>query len=42
MLIAHTHKGHGVSFICDRVEWHAKAPSADELRCALGELGVEE
>jgi transketolase len=42
VIIAHTHKGHGVSFICDRVEWHAKAPSAEELRVALAELGVAE
>jgi len=37
-LIAHTHKGHGISFAADRVEWHHHVPSADEFRRALGEL----
>jgi len=39
--IAHTHKGQGVSFIRDRVEWHARALTAEELHAALAELGVE-
>lgn len=37
-LIAHTHKGHGVSFISDRVEWHHRVPSDEEYARALGEL----
>ena len=37
-VIAHTHKGQGVSFIKDRPEWHHKVPSADELAAALLEL----
>lgn len=41
VVIAHTHKGQGVSFIRDRVEWHARALTAEELRAALAELGVE-
>ena len=40
MVIARTVKGHGVSFIAGRTEWHAKAPSADELAAALEELGA--
>ena len=38
-LIAHTHKGRGVSFMEDRVEWHHRIPTADELARALAELG---
>jgi transketolase len=39
-LIAHTHKGRGVSFMEDRVEWHHRVPSAAELDAALAELGT--
>jgi transketolase len=42
MIIAHTHKGKGVSFMEDRYEWHAKAPSNSELAAALAELGQSE
>lgn len=38
-IIAHTHKGQGVSFIKDRVEWHHRVPTEDELALALAELG---
>ena len=38
-LIAHTHKGQGVSFIRDRAEWHHRVPTAEELAAALRELG---
>jgi transketolase len=38
-LIAHTHKGRGVSFMEDRVEWHHRIPTAEELALALQELG---
>jgi len=38
-LIAHTHKGHGVSFIEDQPEWHHRIPTGDELAAALRELG---
>ena len=38
MLIANTKKGKGVSFIEDRVEWHHKVPSADQMVQALEEL----
>ncbi len=37
-VIANTIKGKGVSFIEDRVEWHHKVPSADQVRQALEEL----
>lgn len=37
-VIAHTSKGRGVSFMQDRVEWHHKIPSDDQLRSALHEL----
>jgi len=37
-VIAHTHKGMGVSFIQDRPEWHHKVPSDAELQAALKEL----
>jgi transketolase len=37
-VIANTVKGKGVSFIEDRVEWHHKVASADQVKLALGEL----
>jgi transketolase len=37
-VIAHTHKGRGVSFMEDRVEWHHRVPTAAELQAALAEL----
>jgi transketolase len=40
-IIAHTHKGKGVSFIQDRVEWHHRVPTEAELALALAELGEE-
>ncbi len=39
VVIAHTVKGKGVSFMEDRLEWHYKSPSADELERGLRELG---
>lgn len=38
MLIAHTVKGKGVSFMENKVEWHYRSPSADQLGLALSEL----
>ena len=38
LLIAHTVKGKGVSFMENKVEWHYRAPSAEELEAALIEL----
>lgn len=37
-LIAHTTKGKGVSFMENKVEWHYRSPTTDELAQALGEL----
>jgi transketolase len=38
-IVARTVKGKGVSFIEDRVEWHHKVPSAEQVAQALLELG---
>lgn len=40
-VIAHTVKGRGVSFIEDRVEWHHRVPTDEELAAALLELDGE-
>src|SRR4051794_6266379 len=37
-VIANTIKGKGISFMEDRVEWHHKVPSADQVQTALQEL----
>lgn len=37
-VVANTIKGKGVSFIEDRVEWHHKVPSAEQVALALEEL----
>lgn len=37
-VIARTLKGRGVSFIEDRVEWHHRVPTDDELAAAVAEL----
>ncbi len=41
LIIAHTHKGHGVSFMHDRAEWHHKVPSDEQVALALAELESE-
>ena len=38
-IIAHTIKGRGVSFMENRVEWHHRVPTTNELAAALAELG---
>lgn len=38
MLIAHTTKGKGVSYMEDKVEWHYRTPNAEQLAQALTEL----
>jgi len=38
-LIAHTVKGKGVSYMEDKLLWHYRSPSEDDLRLAFGELG---
>ncbi len=40
-LICDTVKGKGVSFMENQVEWHGKAPDAQQLEQALRELGGE-
>jgi transketolase len=37
-IIAHTHKGKGVSFMEDQVGWHHRVPTREELALALREL----
>jgi len=37
-IIAHTHKGQGVSFMRDRPAWHHRVPNAEEFTQALLEL----
>ncbi len=37
-LIAHTHKGHGVSFMQDNPSWHHRIPTEQDLAAALHEL----
>jgi len=39
IIIAHTVKGKGVSFMENNYAWHAKVPTAEELRLALAEIG---
>jgi transketolase len=39
LVIARTHKGHGVSFLQDAEGWHGKALSQEEAERAIGELG---
>jgi transketolase len=41
VLIAHTTKGKGVSFMEGRAAWHGKPPSEQELEIALEEVGRE-
>ena len=38
MLIAHTVKGKGVSYMENKVEWHYRSPNAEQLAQALAEL----
>jgi transketolase len=42
VVIAHTVKGKGVSFMEDQLIWHYKSPSDEQLADALAELGVSE
>ena len=39
VIIAHTTKGKGVSFMEDNLGFHGKAPTAEELEMALKEIG---
>jgi transketolase len=40
-LISHTVKGKGVSFMEDDNNWHYRIPTADEVKKARQELGLE-
>jgi transketolase len=40
-VIAHTHKGHPISFMSNNAAWHHKVPSADQLELALDELEAD-
>lgn len=40
VIVAHTTKGKGVSFMENRVEWHYKNPNDEQLAMALAELEV--
>ena len=42
MILAHTVKGKGVSFMENNAAWHGVAPNDEELAKALAELGGEE
>ena len=41
VIVAKTNKGRGVSFMEDNPGWHGKAPSEDEAKQAVAELGGE-
>lgn len=38
VIIAHTHKGKGVSFMEDKASWHGTAPSLEQAKSACDEL----
>jgi len=42
LIVAHTVKGCGVSFMEDRVEWHAVSMSSQQVKEALKELGCSQ
>jgi transketolase len=42
LVLAHTVKGKGISFIEDAVEWHHRVPSDDEFGAAIHELELAE
>ncbi|MDW9451323.1 transketolase [Sinorhizobium meliloti] len=37
-IVAHTNKGHGISFMQDSVDWHHKVPNAEQYQIAVAEL----
>jgi len=39
IIVAHTIKGRGVSFMENKFEWHGRAPNKEEYKIALQELG---
>lgn len=40
MIVAHTTKGKGISFMEDDNNWHYRVPNAEEVKLAKAELGV--
>ena len=40
MVIAHTAKGKGISFMENQLAWHYKSPNDEQLAQALAELGA--
>jgi transketolase len=42
LILAHTTKGKGISFIEDKAPWHHKVPTETEFEIALRELGLAE
>jgi len=42
LLLAHTIKGKGVSFMEGRIEWHYRSPNNEQLLIALNELGAHD
>ncbi len=41
LIIAHTTKGKGIDFMEDVAGWHGKAPSIEQMRDALKQLGLD-
>ena len=39
-VIAHTHKGHPISYMSNNAAWHHRVPTLEDLRQALDELGA--
>ena len=37
-IVAHTNKGHGISFMQDRADWHHRVPNAEQYKIAIVEL----
>jgi transketolase len=37
-IVAHTNKGHGISFMSDNVAWHHKVPNEAQYKQAMQEL----
>lgn len=37
-IVAHTNKGHGISFMQDSGDWHHRVPNAEQYQIALAEL----
>ena len=40
VILAHTVKGKGVSFMENQAGWHGKAPNAEQMETALAELAA--